>query len=70
MKQLIEQISSSLGSDSLVREFAHDVRLGQLVAVGPMDVTGVKRLRLVLDWGKNRNTCDHADWVDPVLVRK
>ncbi len=47
-----------------------DIKHGRLVAIGPIDTTDVKRLRLVVDWGKNDHVCDRADWVDPVVLRE
>jgi hypothetical protein len=36
---------------------------------GPLDVTGAKVLVLEVDWGADRFVLDHADWLDPILVR-
>ncbi len=47
-----------------------NVRHGQLVAVGPIDTTGVKTLRLVIGLGENSSTCDWVSWVDPVVVQE
>lgn len=38
--------------------------------VGPLDVSGVKVLTLVVEEGGDLHGLDRADWVDPVLVRK
>jgi hypothetical protein len=37
--------------------------------VGPLDVSGVKVLVLEVDFGAGMNVNDHADWLDPILVR-
>lgn len=38
--------------------------------VGPIKLEGVKELVLVVDFGKNNQSCDHAVWVNPILVKK
>ena len=37
--------------------------------VGPLDVTGVKELVLVVDFGGHDETFDRATWAEPLLVR-
>jgi hypothetical protein len=36
--------------------------------IGPIDVSGKKRLTLIVDFGERGDVQDHADWCDPVLV--
>lgn len=38
------------------------------LAIGPIDVSGKKRLTLIVDFGERGDVQDHADWCDPVLV--
>jgi hypothetical protein len=40
------------------------------VVVGPLDVSGVDVLVLVVDYGQGRNELDRAVWGSPILVRK
>lgn len=42
---------------------------GDPVKVGPLDVTGAKRLALIVEYGERGDILDYADWVDAVLVR-
>ena len=39
------------------------------VAVGPIDVRGIRKLTLVVDFGEFADVEDRADWCDAVLVR-
>jgi hypothetical protein len=60
-----------LGDDRVLWE-AKGVKGGEpLRRAGPLDVSGVKTLVLEVDWGGGAlaPAHDHADWVDPILVR-
>jgi hypothetical protein len=35
-----------------------------------LDVTGVRQLTLLVDYGKNEDAGDHVDWLDARLIRK
>ena len=35
-----------------------------------VDVSGVRRLTLLVDFGKNQDIGDHVDWLNPRLIRK
>jgi hypothetical protein len=38
-------------------------------STGPIDVSGVRTLGLVVDFGTGGDVQDHADWCDPVLIK-
>jgi hypothetical protein len=37
--------------------------------IGPFDVSGKKRLTLIVEFGELGDILDHANWCDPVLIR-
>jgi hypothetical protein len=38
-------------------------------AIGPLDLTGARRLVLEIDYGPGEQVMDRADWLEPLLVR-
>ena len=53
--------------DPAKAKFASPVVSGDPVAID-VDITGAKELYLVVTDGGDGNSCDWADWIDPVLV--
>jgi hypothetical protein len=39
-------------------------------AIGPLDLSGKKRLTLIVDFGERGDILDHANWCDPLLIRQ
>ena len=59
-----------LGDDKVLWE-AKDVRAGTAPRhVGPLDVSEVETLVLLVDFGADMHTADRAAWADPILVRR
>lgn len=40
------------------------------LAIGPIDLKGARTLTLLVDFGELGDVQDHADWCDPVLIRR